>query len=588
MPSSGRIPEEFIQSVIERTDIVSLIQESVPLKKNGANYSACCPFHHEKTPSFTVSEPKQFYHCFGCKAHGNAIGFLMAHLNMPFVESVEYLASRLGLSIPKDEKESAKLKIKLETTTVLENVAAYYAKQLKENPSAKGAISYLKKRGFTGKVAKEYQVGFAPPGWDNLLLTFKKEEERKILEDTGLIIKHPQGKRYDRFRERIMFPIRDKKGQVIGFGGRVVDKGQPKYLNSPESDIFHKGHCLYGIYEALKTKKWQTAIVVEGYLDVIALAQYGIAGAVATQGTAITSHHVARLFQHVSEIIFCFDGDKAGQGAAWKALEQVLGQLKEKTQIKFAFIPEGDDPDSYIRLFGKEAFLSLIKNAMPLSSYFFAHLTREIKPDSIDNCARLANMAKPLIEQIPPGIYKEMMFEQLAKLVSSSAYVVKGERGRRPYFDKRFKKEEKLAPPPSPLAPAFIASALLLRNPKLREEALLLDVKNVFQNLDSPGMRYLNQLLEDLEKNSHWTESELRQSLSAKGLDLKHLHESEKQVAMIPDEGIKAEFAGALSRLMAVAQHFMMEKLLLKAKNDQLSPQEKQQLKEILQSRESI
>ncbi len=587
-PSTGRIPDNFIESVLDQTDIVALIQESIPLKKNGVNYSACCPFHQEKTPSFTVSATKQFYHCFGCKAHGNAIGFAMAHLSMPFVEAIEFLASRLGMMVPKDEKENTKVQIKLETTNVLGEVAAYYAKQLKENPQAKAAITYLKKRGFTGKIAKEYQVGFAPIGWDNLLRTFEKQPQAiKILVDTGLIITHPQGRLYDRFRERIMFPIRDRKGNVIGFGGRVVDKGMPKYLNSPESDIFHKGHCLYGLHEALKTKqKWQTAVVVEGYLDVMALAQYGITGAVATLGTAVTSHHVARLLQYVSEIIFCFDGDKAGQGAAWKALEQVLGQLNEKTQVKFAFIPEGEDPDSFIRLFGKEAFLALIRNATPLSSYFFAHLTHQVKPDSVDNCARLANMARPYIEQIPAGIFKEMMFEQLAKLASSSSYVVRGERGRRPYFDKRFKAGEKLPPPPQPLAPAFIASALLLRDPTLYHS--LADKEASWPSLDVPGMPYLNRLMSDLEKNPNLTVNELRQSLSAEGLDLKYLRESEIKAAMTPSEGLKIELEGAVQRLLGAEQQFMTDKLLAKAKNGELTAEEKQQLKEILQSRESI
>ncbi|HRE31601.1 MAG TPA: DNA primase, partial [Candidatus Berkiella sp.] len=432
MSTQGRIPESFIEAILAKTDIVSLIQESVKLKKAGANYSACCPFHHEKTPSFTVSATKQFYHCFGCQAHGDAIRFLMEHQSLNFVEAVERLAARVGMAVPKDPKDEAKAKQRNEHTNVLNRVAEFYSTQFK-HPKAVQAVTYLKKRGLTGLTAKAFGMGFAKEGWDNLLSHFEGEPQAlKVLEEAGLIIKHESGRFYDRFRNRIMFPIRDRKGNVLGFGGRVMDNSQPKYLNSPDSPLFQKGHCLYGIHEALQGERWQKAIVVEGFFDVVMLAQHGIKGALATQGTAITSHHLTYLFQQVPEVVFCFDGDKAGQAAAWKALQLVLPFLTKDRHVRFTFLPEGEDPDSFVRKNGSANFQMLLANSMPLSEYLFATLCADIKPDSIDNRAHLATTAKELLEQIPAGIYKEMMYEQLAEIVSSSLQVVRGEKAARP------------------------------------------------------------------------------------------------------------------------------------------------------------
>ncbi|MBS0289019.1 MAG: DNA primase [Proteobacteria bacterium] len=583
--SGGRIPDSFIQSLLSKTDIVSVIQESVKLKKNGSNYSACCPFHQEKTPSFTVSPTKQFYHCFGCGMHGDVIRFLMDYQSLSFVDAVERLAGRIGLTVPKDPLEAAKAQVKLTTTMVLNRCAAFYAEKLKHHPEAKTAVAYLKKRGLTGKVAKQFQIGFAPSGWDNLLSFFQGDNGAlKILEETGLIIKHPQGRFYDRFRERIMFPIRDRRGEVIGFGARVMDKSQPKYLNSPESSVFQKGHCMYGLYEALHSKqKWQTAIVVEGYLDVVALVQMGVTGVVATLGTAITTHHLSALFNLVDELVFCFDGDKAGQGAAWKALQLVLSFLTENRQVRFVFLPPGEDPDSYIRQYGAASFKSLINNGTSLSAYFFATLCEQIVPDSVDSRAHLASVARSMIERIPQGIFKEMMFEQLAKLVASTPQVVRGGKAFRSYYSPKGQTKIKVAPPPKPMETAYIASALLLRNPDLYGAW---EGRSVFPSqIEAPGMEVFYQLMTLL--NANLSAVQLREKLHEAGFELKRLVESEAKIALLPETGLEAEFIGALARLEVVGREQIAEKLLLKAKNMALTEEEKQKLKEFLQSRES-
>ncbi|MFI4937903.1 MAG: DNA primase [Candidatus Berkiellales bacterium] len=592
--SGGKIPESFIQSVVGKTDIVSLIQEKISLKKAGANYSACCPFHQEKTPSFSVSPTKQFYHCFGCGAHGDAIGFLMANQSLTFVEAIEHLASRLGLTVPKDPKEAAKSQRKFETTSVLNQVAEFYAHQLKHHPNAKRAVEYLKQRGLTGKIAKAYSLGFAPPGWNNLLDHFNGQPEAlKVLQESGLIIKHPQGRLYDRFRDRIMFPIRDRRGEVIAFGGRVLDQGHPKYLNSPESPVFQKGHCLYGVYETLKAiQKWQMSVVVEGYFDVVMLAQFGIVGALATLGTAITSHHLTSLFQLSSEVVFCFDGDDAGQNAAFKALRLVLPFLIDGRQVRFAFLPQGEDPDSYVRRFGADDFRALLQNSMSFSEYFFATFCQRIPPHSVDNRAHLASLARPLLEQMPNGFFKEMMFEKLAEILMSSTEVVRGEKAKRFASNQKVPQTRtKVAPPPQPLAPAIIASAILLREPALYgtiKENLIKIKRQYWDETVSPGMDLLRSLFAILQTQPMLSTEEIHQQLQTKGFVKSQLTDYEKKAAFVPSEGSEAELSGSIQRLIMIGQQQIAEKLLLKAKNHGLTPEEKQELKEILQSRESI
>lgn len=593
MSANGRIPESFIETVLARTDIVSLIQESLTLKKNGANFSACCPFHQEKTPSFTVSPSKQFYHCFGCGAHGDAIRFLMEQHNLTFVDAVEKLSTRLGLSVPKDPQEVAKAQQKSAKTHVLNEVADFYAAQLKAHPAAKTAVDYLKKRGLTGVIAKKFNLGFAPPGWDNLTRQFLHQaDKQKVLLETGLILKkEDQQHFYDRFRARIMFPIRDRQGQTIGFGARVLDQSQPKYLNSSESPLFQKGHCLYGIYEALQERsKWQRALVVEGYLDVIALAQYGVIGAVATLGTAMTTHHLTQLFQYVNEVVFCFDGDQAGQNAAWKALQLVLPLLTQERQVRFVFFPQGEDPDSYIRQQGKVAFETLVQNSTPLADYFFASLTQMVPPNSVDNCARLASMARPLLEQMPPGIFKEMLFEQLARIVASSPEVVRGKPARRSFgMGQRWPQKPSFPPSPAPLPlePAFIASAILMRLPGLF--ANLPQKIYLTQEMVAPGLELLRAISVFLHNTPTASSEALKQHLQTHGFELKRLNECEEKLALLPEEAsLAAELSGAIARLEVIGRKQAAKKLLQKAKKMELTEEEKKQLKEFLASRESI
>lgn len=589
MSSQGRIPDSFIEAILAKTDIVSLIQESVKLKKAGANYSACCPFHHEKTPSFTVSANKQFYHCFGCQAHGDAIRFLMEHQSLSFVEAVERLAARVGMVVPKAPKDEAKAKQRHEHTSVLNRVAEFYSAQFKKQNSAI-AVNYLKKRGLTGHTAKTFAMGYAPEGWDHLLSHFQGDSEAlKVLEEAGLIIKHESGRFYDRFRNRIMFPIRDRKGNVLGFGGRVMDKSQPKYLNSPESPLFQKGHCLYGIYEAMQGERWHKAIVVEGYFDVVMLAQHGIKGAVATLGTAITSHHLSYLFQQMHDVVFCFDGDKAGQTAAWKALQLVMPFLTKDRHVRFAFLPEGEDPDSFVRNNGADHFQTLLANSTPLSEYLFATLCANIKPDSVDNRAHIATSARELLEQIPAGIYKEMMYEQLAQIVSSSLQVVRGEKASRITYERPLQKV-KYKPTKQPkqlLSTAYLACGLLLREPALI--ANLKAKEPLFQKETTPGIDMLRVMIELLNQpGTSMSPALLKKQLQARGFNEQRIAECEHKVAMIPKEGLTAEFAGAVHRLAVIGQQEIAEKLLQKAKQFGLTDEEKQKLKEILQFRESI
>ncbi len=416
----SRIPQAFIDDLLYRTDIVEIIDQRVKLKRSGKNYSACCPFHDEKTPSFTVSPEKQFYYCFGCGATGTAISFLMEYDRLGFVDAVESLAKTAGVEVPKEERrddDGRELQRK-RSYTMLERAAHYYEEQLKNHPQRNYAVKYLQNRGLSGQIAKAYGLGYAPPGWDNLLLRLSQNEaDQKLLVDTGLTVeKNEENKRYDRFRNRIMFPIRDGRGRVIGFGGRVLGDDKPKYLNSPETEVFHKGRELYGIYETRKyAKQLDFIIVVEGYMDVIALAQYGLWNAVATLGTACGEEHLNLAFRHVNEVIFCFDGDNAGRAAAKRALMSSLQAMQDGRQIRFLFLPEGQDPDSLVRQIGADRFKALLKNALPMEDFLFDVAADDIDLNSMDGRARFSKMAAPLIHRLPEGIFKQLMFDELAK-----------------------------------------------------------------------------------------------------------------------------------------------------------------------------
>ncbi|AUM13984.1 DNA primase [Ketobacter alkanivorans] len=415
---AGRIPETFIDDVLSRTDLVELIDSYVHLKRTGKNYSACCPFHQEKTPSFTVSPEKQFYYCFGCGASGNAVGFLMDYTRLGFVEAVETLARNLGIEVPREEGQNQPREDYQPLYKILESATAFYEQQLRNPKTKDRPISYFKGRGLSGQTAKQFRLGYAPQGWDNLISALgNSDAEVKNLIKAGLLIENEQGRRYDRFRDRVIFPIRDSRGRVIAFGGRVMGDDKPKYLNSPETPVFHKGKELYGLYEAkLASNKIRRFVIVEGYMDVIALAQFGIPYAVATLGTATSRDHIEKLFRSSDELIFCFDGDEAGRRAAWRALENALPTAKDGRQIKFLLLPEGEDPDTLVRKNGTDYFEGLLNECDTLSEYFYKHLGAEVDTRTMDGRARLASLAKPYLEQLPSGVLQQLMLKRLGEI----------------------------------------------------------------------------------------------------------------------------------------------------------------------------
>jgi DNA primase len=407
------IPKSFIQDLLNRLDIVDVIERYLPLKKAGANFVACCPFHNEKSPSFTVSQSKQFYHCFGCGAHGTAIGFVMEHAGMGFVEAVEELARGIGVAVPQETSNVPQHKVAPDLYELMQTATRYYREQLKQTPRA---IEYLKRRGLSGEVAARFGIGYAPDAWQNLSSAVPNYQDASLVE-TGLVIEGENDKRYDRFRDRIMFPIVNVRGQVIGFGGRILDKGEPKYLNSPETPLFEKGHELYGLFQAQKSiRAQQCVVVVEGYMDVVALAQHGVEYAVATLGTATTPFHVQKLLRLCEQVVFCFDGDKAGQKAAWRALENALPQLVDGKRIGFLFLPEEHDPDTYIREFGTEAFEHELENSLPLSGYLLRELTAQVDLLTQEGRSALLQKAKPLLTAITAPTAALLLRKEVAAL----------------------------------------------------------------------------------------------------------------------------------------------------------------------------
>jgi DNA primase len=429
---AGLIPQTFIDDLLSRADIVEVVDKRVTLKKSGKNYSACCPFHKEKTPSFSVQPERQFYYCFGCGAGGNAIGFIMNFDQTDFPQAVESLARDNGMEVPREENAAATRRQSENSKLfeVLEEASKFYCQQLRRHEQRKSAVDYLKARGVSGEIARDFCIGYAAPGWDNLLKAIAGDaNEQKSLLKAGMVIeKEPRkasgsentntelARYYDRFRDRIIFPIRDSRGRTIAFGGRVLGDDKPKYLNSPETTVFHKGAELYGLFEAKKANnKLKRILIVEGYMDVIALAQMGIRNSVATLGTATSDRHLIRLFRLVPQVVFCFDGDNAGRAAAWRALEASLSEMQDGRQVKFLFLPEGEDPDTLVRKIGEAAFNLLVEKATPLEQFFFDKLSEGLDIRTIEGRARLSNVAKPLIAKFPKGIYGQLMLDKLSE-----------------------------------------------------------------------------------------------------------------------------------------------------------------------------
>lgn len=572
---AGRIPRHFIDDLLARTDIVDVIDSLLPLKKKGANYSACCPFHNEKTPSFTVSQDKQFFHCFGCGVSGSAISFLMDFSHLDFVEAIEELASRAGVEVVQ-EQGFEQSKPKRDLTPLLQmndKVSEFYRQQLRQHSAASMATTYLKNRGLTGDVAKTFQLGFAPPGWDNLLSSLGQgEPSLGELKELGLVVTNENNKTYDRFRERIIFPIRNKRGQTIGFGGRVLDSGEPKYLNSPETPLYHKGREVYGLYEALKSSsKIQRIVVVEGYLDVISLYQQGITNTVAALGTAITREHVDLLFRSVSELVICMDGDTAGQKAAWRAVTNALPALRSGRQIKVLLLDEGDDPDSLIREKGAEYFEQLLDKAVPLSSYFFDYLSASNPLTTIEGRASFMEQAKPLLDMLPAGTFAELMKKQLARSVQVSGADVGI--SSKPKFG-RGQSARKLGAAPVSAMRHLIT--FILHEPEL---AAKINPAESWLQLNVPGMALLNEILSALRSQQTMSPAMLLERFrgSENEKTINSLYAEER---LIVGESVELEFSGAIERLKEQAKSIRYEELLAKSQN--LSDGERKELRELM------
>jgi len=575
---SNLIPREFIHDLLSRCDLVELIDVRVPLKKKGANYSACCPFHQEKTPSFTVSASKQIYHCFGCHASGNAIGFLMEFDRLTFVEAVEELAKHLGIEVPRQARVATGAQLDL--YPILEQAAYYFQQQLKTAPVA---IDYLKKRGLSGRIAKEFGIGYAPASWDGLIKEFKANAEIcEQLLAAGLVIKKNEGGYYDRFRDRVMFPIRDRRGRVIAFGGRIINDGEPKYLNSPETAVFHKGNELYGIFEVTQASRNVTRlIVVEGYMDVVALAQHGIKQAVATLGTATSAEHIQRLFRLTEEVVFCFDGDAAGQAAAWRALEATLPLLQDGWQVRFLLLPPGEDPDSLIRKEGVEAFNQRVKNANSLADFLLGSLTSQVEMGSVAGKAHLVKLAAPLLHKIPENIFKHMLFDRLASLVRMDVNALKKLTPSNSSSKKNPEtKTDELQAIPMRRSAMRLAIALLVQNPNLAQS--LPDLSPITA-LNLPGSRLLQELLELLQQVTDLNTGTL----------LEYWRERPERVFIeqlaswetgVPAAGVEGEFLGVIDKLLNMGQEQQIELLLQKATLAPLTSEEKITLQQLIAS----
>jgi len=498
---AGRIPQEFLDQLLSRVDLVEVINTRTPLRRAGHDFMACCPFHAEKTPSFSVSPRKQFYHCFGCGAHGNAIGFLMAYERLEFLDAVEELARLAGLEMPKTGSSDRGLSHALLEWLI--QADRYFRQQLREHPTRQRAVDYLRQRGLTGQIAGAFGIGYAPPGWDTLSRNLRQNgASPEQIMSAGLASRDEKNRLRDRFRDRIIFPIRDYRGRIIAFGGRALGSDvNPKYLNSPETPLFHKRSELYGLYEArLRTQSLRRLVVVEGYMDVVALAQHDIPYAVATLGTATSAEHIERLFRVVTDLVFCFDGDAAGRTAGWRALEVALPFLRDGRQIGFLFLPEGEDPDSLVRHEGRAAFAQRLEQATPLADYLFAELRARANPDTLAGRARLAELARPLLEKLPEGHFRDLMAVRLRQ----EAQLVKT-RLRPPAPSSRPVSSNNAQLTRTPLRKAI---ALLLYRPELAQQAAL-DGDPALQNSQEPGMRLLADLVATLRAHPELTAAAL-------------------------------------------------------------------------------
>ena len=568
---SGRIPREFIDELLVRVDIVDLIDSHVPLKKTGANYVARCPFHTEKSPSFSVNRNKQFFHCFGCGASGNAISFLMDFSHLDFIEAVEDLAAFVGVDVPRESVAHQSVSKKEDLSSLyslMERVAAFYIEQLRVNPKA---VDYLKVRGVKAAVARDFMLGYAPDKWSALAEKFSQKQ----LIDAGLVVSKDDGQVYDRFRGRIMFPIRDKRARIIGFGGRVLDDSLPKYLNSPETSLFHKGKEVYGLYELLeKNSKPQRILIVEGYMDVIALAQYGINYAVAALGTATSQAHLDLLFRFSSELVFCFDGDRAGREAAWRVMESAFSSLKDGRSCRIMLLPQSHDPDSLIRDEGLDKFTERVQTAQALSDYFFEQVSGELNLSEMEGRAQLIGKAKPYLEKLPEGVFKEMMLARLKELSGIRTLNILDSVVTATLHPKR-QPQQAL----NRLSSVRVAISLLLQNPRLADNVEQKDID--WSGLEFRGIELFKNVLQViLEKKTVNTAVLIEyyrntaEEKSVKALALLDLNVSEDKI-----EGF---FSDALDSLLKQGIEAGILKLQAKAQSNGLDSQEQAMLVKML------
>jgi DNA primase len=575
---AGRIPQHFIDDLINKVDIVDVVDSRVALKKRGKEYIACCPFHNEKSPSFTVSQNKQFYHCFGCGAHGTALSFVMEYERLEFIDAVEALAADYHMEVPREQGNfnPQKTDDKKAIYEILDQTSQLYQQQIKPNQKA---IDYLKGRGLSGDITKKFGIGYSIDSWDFILQKLgQTPQQKQTLLKSGLTIEKSADKHYDRFRDRIMFPIRDRRGRVIGFGGRILDQGEPKYLNSPETPVFHKGQELYGLYEARQAvRELKHLVIVEGYMDVVALAQHGVPYTVATLGTACSDEQIKQLFRIVPELIFCFDGDAAGKKAAWRALENTLGVIRDGVQARFLFLPDGEDPDSMIRLEGQQAFEQRLHNATPLSEFMLDHLADQVDLTSMDGRARFSESTKPLISKLTDGVFKQLLTQQISKRVGLSVSAMQHHLPDNASPQVQHKKNSnqqdryKITN-----TPARLAIGLLLQYPECSKQ---LQFPEHLLHSDIPGITLLYKLHQTILQTENTSPSVLlerwRDTAEEASLikmmqwDIPGVDEEEQRINLLQD---------AIKQLSERYREQRLEGLLLKSENESLTPEEKTEL----------
>ncbi|KGJ89273.1 DNA primase [Thalassotalea sp. ND16A] len=583
---AGMIPRTFIDDLLARTDIVDLVDSKVTLKKAGKNYSACCPFHSEKSPSFTVSRDKQFYHCFGCGAHGNAISFIMEYDRLEFVDAIEELAGYNGVEVEREQSNQTPAqqrqqqlahKQRLDDYELLAKVSQFYQHNLKTHADSKSVIDYLKGRGLSGDIVKQFGIGYSADSWDGVMNAYGKTGQAAAqLVDLGMAIQGDKNRPYDRFRGRLMFPIKDKRGRVIGFGGRILSDGTPKYLNSPETRIYHKGQELYGLFEAKQhCKNLQRLVVVEGYMDVVALAQHGINYAVASLGTSTSEDQLQTMFRTVKEVICCYDGDKAGRDAAWRAMENALPLIRDGISLKFVFVPDGEDPDTLVRKNGQQAFETLLDEAKPLSKFLFEQLLTSVDQHSLEGKAALLESFQPYLKKLPDSTLKDSILNELANKfgTASEQQLKKLNKNQSPAQQQAKKSQTKVTP-------IRLAIALLLEHPHLVNS---LPDLSVLDPINLPGIDLFKQLMQQCKANPSITSSQIIESwrdteqgkILAKLLVWEHHIDSEAATDVFDD---------ILEKIFNTFVENRTELLLQKARLGQLNSLEKQELQTLLNS----